>query len=540
MSTRSSLLTLAAVAVLAGAVLAQQGPDPIIAVDARSDVEIDLGLMVDDLMPLIADALAASDEDGEDAQVMMRVLTEVMGIEALDRLRMKTRQGRDHLDLESTVSLDRDAAPDGVLARLAAIDDRECRFARYLHRDDLAMAVVVHDLRAQMEVMLDMLAHPAMAELMDDLPVDEAGELSMNGFSPRRDLLPLLAGEFDVMMLDMPTTRTAMAIPMPPVLLAIASTDGPALRDSLVAMVDRLAGDAMGGMGGMGAMLEAMPVQTAGAFEVVETPFGIAMATSDDFLVLGPAGAPLRDLLAEADGDLEVPDGLSWRYMHGPRYAKLMDELTAMAGMVPGDAASSDWLTRLSPTYLRNMHEQVELVRTDGDRFEIEGSLEGPAMTGFYRMAREWLADLPQTMAAERRERERRQRVNRYRAIMMKLDAALTQYGIDHDGLFPLHPTELVAAGYLDEFPLEREVPAGMYVEGAYTYHPLHDQDGDVAGYFLFIYAGGEDAGYDVYTPDNVDSEGDYWLESDGDPDGVATFCYDGLAIPQMEAWQAR
>jgi hypothetical protein len=148
-----------------------------------------------------------------------------------------------------------------------------------------------------------------------------------------------------------------------------------------------------------------------------------------------------------------------------------------------------------------------------------------------YRLIRE-------VMAAAATARERGQVESGYRDVVAELDGALTRYGEEHDGVFPEDPHDLVDAGYLEAFPDVAPTPVGEYAEGGYSYVVLRYEGGAVAGYFLFVYGGGEGTGFDMFTSENVTHPEAFHVASDGEPDGVVSFCYDGTAIAQVEAWR--
>jgi hypothetical protein len=124
-----------------------------------------------------------------------------------------------------------------------------------------------------------------------------------------------------------------------------------------------------------------------------------------------------------------------------------------------------------------------------------------------------------------------------YQEILHTVDAAMTEYGVDHDGIFPEQPQDLVAAGYLDKFPDLQPTPLGEYLEGGYTYVPLRDETGAVVGYYFFLYGVDPNSGFDVFTADNLADPDNFQVGRDGQLDGVVNFCYDGIALDQVEAW---
>jgi hypothetical protein len=118
-----------------------------------------------------------------------------------------------------------------------------------------------------------------------------------------------------------------------------------------------------------------------------------------------------------------------------------------------------------------------------------------------------------------------------------QVDEALTRYGQEHDGTFPASLDELVEAGYLDALPDLAPTPLGVYVDGGYTYVPLRDESGTVVGHYFFVYGVDENAGRDVFTPDNLAEPEDFRVAKDGENDGVVGFSFDGVALEHVEDW---
>ena len=79
--------------------------------------------------------------------------------------------------------------------------------------------------------------------------------------------------------------------------------------------------------------------------------------------------------------------------------------------------------------------------------------------------------------------------------------------------------------------------PLGVYVDGGYTYVPLRDESGTVVGHYFFVYGGDENAGRDVFTPDNLAEPEDFRVAKDGENDGVVGFSFDGVALEHVEDW---
>ena len=450
----------------------------------------------------------------------------------LDRLHLETRTKKGEAFSRLTLTLDPDR-DGGLLAEMFAIPQGECRFAEYVKQDDLVIFMTVQNFAGHLELILDQLAKPEFAEMMEGLPLDENGDLAMPGFNPRKDLLPLLSGELDIALFEGP--EGGMMNPMQlPVFLVLGTRDGHALRDLILEIATLF-----GGEGAMAAidMIRSQPPEKVGDFEITAMPFGGAYAVSEDYFILGLTDGPLRGMLASAEGDLDVPTGRSWMYMNGRNYGKTMQPIMEMAAMANPGGGESDLEQEMMEMMYSNLFEHIdsEIIQTTSGpgRLVVESQVEGSVTLGLYSMLHEFLMVLPEVVEQQRAK-------DGAHNVIPVLDAALTRYGREHGGLFPADPIYLVDEGYLDEFPLETAVPAGEYLEGGYTYHPLFDDEGQVAGYFLFVYGGGEGTGHDVYTPGNVLAPGNFVVDSDGTPDGVSGFCFDGLALKQIEIWREK
>lgn len=521
---------------LAGLAGAGQPSEVVKKFDSKVELEMDLDAMIDDLMPLLDEALAGEEDDD---LTEMRALIDLLGLQSLETLHAKSESKKDGGWSRMTLTIDADKET-GLLGELLALPAGECDFAEYLDRDDLTMVASLQNFAAHLDLVLDVLNRPEFAELTGEMPRNGQGEIELEGFCPRRDLLPLLSGELDIVLLDMPDMPGDEPFnPMTmPVYLVLGSENGLALRDLILDTVQGFAGEEGAGMV---EMIRSLPAETVGDFELTETPFGGAYAVSGDFLVLGIAGAPLRTLLAGKNGDLDVPEGRTWAYMDGRKYGRAMEAFSRMSGAMGGMQAEQDaeaeWMMDLYSNLFGHLESETVRTWTRPDRLVVEADVQGNMMQGLYAMLYSFMLDLPEIVEKKRAESARFEAVAGLNDAVSELDAAFTAYAANHDGHYPADARELVAEGYLEEFPLEMAVPAGTYIEGAYTYHPLPDANGDIVGYYLFVYGGGEGTGYDVYTPENLEAGDAFTIGSDGQPDGVASFCYDGIALDQIEDW---
>ncbi|MCP4291475.1 MAG: hypothetical protein GY780_06540 [bacterium] len=504
--------------------------DPIIKMDIESEVEVDLGMIVEETTPLLIQALA---EEDEEAAGYFAFLMEILGFDALDKLHMESKESKDKSTAKVLLTLDPERE-ESLLARFYGIPNGKSKFGKYVSKDELVMYMAIHNFPAYLNVVLDMLAMPELSDFTGELPLDDEGNLFIGDFIPRTDLLPLLSGELDLFILDNPDEEET-SVMTAPVFLVLGSTDGFALRNKLL----ELAG-VFGGQGGAGVaeMILSLEPETIGDFELVELPVGGSIAVSQDYLVIGYAPGKMREILAKKRGDLKVPEGLEWVYLNGDRYGAYMDSMMDLAGMMnPESMTETDMSMKYYSIIFDHLEDEEVLYKNVKNGLEVTAEVNGPMTTGVYRLVHALLEDLPMFIEMERQKAENESSVEFYQEGISIIDSAMMDYSADHEGLFPGDPLELVSGGYIDEFPFLEEVPANMYSEGCYTYHALYDEDGRVVGYFFFVYGGGLENGFDVYTDENLMADGNFQIGRDGIADGVASFCYDGIALDQGEAY---
>lgn len=532
MWTRKSILALLISLLVLGQIArtgAEEIGDPIVKLNGSQDIELDLAVMVDDLLPRLL--AAAAEDDPEDAEMLGRIV-DLVGFDALQRLTARTKQSRDHASSKFRITLDPDKN-ETLLYRLLTTPNRSCDFARYVRQDDLVLFVTLHNFPHYLEVFLDFLAQPEMAEVMGEMPLNSEGDLDLGGFVPRRDLLPLLAGELDFFFLEAPVD--APVSPMSaPYFLVLGATDGFALRDRILEIAGMVGGDAEGEIS---SMLASADPEMVGDFEMKVLPIGAAIAVNQDYLVIGMAPEAMREMLRAAKGDLRVPDGIEWAHIDGAKYGAFMESVMDMASMMsPEDPAEDEWLMEIYSVLFQHMDSEEILYRSRKDGLEGQIDVDGPILSGLYQMLPTLLDELPELMAAEKEDEAK----NAYRGAVGQVDEAMMAYAVAHDGTYPEDPTQLLEEGYLQDWPFAAETPAGQYSDWSYSYHTYRDESGAVNGYLFFVYGGGEGTGFDVYTTENVAAAGPFQVDRDGTPDGVVSFCYDGVTIPMMENYFAK
>jgi hypothetical protein len=316
---------------------------------------------------------------------------------------------------------------------------------------------------------------------------------------------------------------------VPPIALDIATVDGPALRDRIFELAGRLAATARNGkiamvVTSLESGLRAMPAHQVGDFSYQGIANGPAVATSDDWLIITSDGTRFQQALAAADG-LDIPKCRTYSRMPGEFLVKMLARTAAR------DEEPQPLLPMLQAAASVKGFGVAEV--TTGSRtgrIEIDARQTGRSTRVLYGLLHDALAAAPTRIEAEREEEW-------LADVVGSMDAALAAWSEDHAGTFPADVRDLTHGGYLPDFPDLAATPIGEYREHAYTYVPLHADDGRIDGYYFFVYGGSRDEGYDVFTPDNLNATDGFVIASDGLPDGVLHFSYDGSAAAQVEAW---
>lgn len=344
---------------------------PFLRADARSVYEVDLARVRDDLLPLLRAAMR-----GEEPQEMrdFEDFLDVSGVQALDRLRLVSRSSVDR----SCASLELDLDPradGGILAALCGVPGGRCRFARYVREQDVLSFATLENLPGCLEALLPYLTRPATGPQAAWLSFDQDGDPAIAGIAVRGRLLPLLAGEIDVMQLQ---TATGGA---PAVVLAVATRDGPALSDLLLGLAAGQAGGAEGAA--MLGLVRSLPAQQVGEFRMTALPMGPALAVSRDFLVLASDQAVLREMLARPRGDLHVPRGHGWLLARGEAMARWREDLAQRAA-ARGQAGPA--LPPMAQAFDGLHFDRLEMRAAGGrDRLDLQFHAEGSSLNAGYR-----------------------------------------------------------------------------------------------------------------------------------------------------------
>jgi len=509
-----------------GSAFAESNHDPIIQLDSSTKMEIDVGMMVDDLLPPLLESISAEDEDSAE---VLRFLLDKLGYDCIDILKVDSRVTKEKVIREMELTLN-GKNQDGLFSKLFKTPNASCGFADYVRKDNLVMFSTLHNFSHYLRTILEVLAQPEIAGLLEDFPVDENGHLVFGAFDLNTDLLPLLSGELDFFILESADGSDITPLTAP-YFLVLGSTDGFALRDRILELVGQTGLD-------LTAMLESVEPEILGDFEFKIMPMGGALAVSEEYLVLALNPDQLRDMLAEKSGNLKVPDGIEWFYMDGPKYGFLMESIMEMAaGFSSETSYENEFMAKVYGVLFESVETEEILVRTRKNALEIRTEIYGPFMTGLYEMTYVMLQELPELMQMQRLKEQEGIQLNDYQSAINSIDKAMVVFAEDHGGYYPDSPEELFTQGYMDELPDFVRTPAGQFQEWGYTYLTLKDDDGNAEGYYLFLYGGDEEDGFDVFTPENLQALDDFYIARDGAADGVASFCYDGTAIERVDRY---
>jgi len=516
-TTRILLATLAAawiVALMPGPVHA--AGDPVIRFQSESDLELDLGMIVDDLLPVFLE----SEQAGNPAwSGQAGNLVQILGLDALDRARIHSSQSMRGGETRATITLE-PGVTDGIIPTLAGTPPGNFAFGKYLDPEGTVAVISMENFAAGFQRLAGLLADTGLPGAARGLTRNADGSLSLMGMNLQEDLFPYLEGELDVILFPL---RPGQPAHLPNAALVLGTPDSQAFRDH--------AFELLGGMMGQEAVEEmrGQDGDIAGAFTFYPLHQGVAYGLGPGFVVVTTDPQGMKDLLAHRQRGIRAPRGRQYVRVNVDRLLAFMGSVAESKGSPSGeDRALADMVASLGDEPIGT----VELMTSSRPgEIHMEVHQPGRLWNLEYRMLKQMAAHAGEMKAA-------REETGSYRDMTGELDRAMTAYGKDHDGVFPETPQDLVDAGYLDAFPDLTPTPLGEYREGGYSYVPLRDRNGTVTGYYLFVYAGGPGTGFDVFTPENVADPATFRIASDGEKDGVVSFCYDGTALAQVEAWR--
>ena len=503
--------------ILAGPAPAGAADSPILRFDSSSNIEIDLHRVMEDLTPLLLPP-----DTGDSTAAAAAALLDLLGVPSLDRLTYDTRTSLQDLEAHLAVTLDRSRAA-GLLGDLADVPPGRFRFGSYLRDGEVAAVFSRPNAAGDLRTLSAFMNRPEVQDLLSKGPVSELTFLTVWHSQIESELLPLLSGELDVAVL---APRPDAEDRDPTVIAALGVEDAAAFRDKLL--------DALGSMLGADtvARMRALPGAKAGEFTIYPLMNDFFYAMGPGFFVVAGDSARLAETVGrKAPGKDGLPEVTGRTYVRVD--ADLAFPLLAAAGNAAGPAeAGMDSVLAVLRASSGGRLGVFEATGTAGsDRFEMNFHGPGSLLSAEYGF-------LEAAMRSALEARKSGMKLDRLRQAVSIIDRAMTAYGAQHGGLYPERLEQLVEEGYLTALPDLIPTPPGRYVEGGYSYIPLRNDDGWVDGYFYFVYGGGKDTGYDLFTPDNTGNPAHFEVASDGKGDGVPAFAYDGSAADQLEAWR--
>jgi hypothetical protein len=508
-------LGLLVVALLAAGTPASADRGPIVRFESQSELELDLAMMVEDLLPVL---LGLEEAENEAWPEQAQSILELIGIPALDRLHVRSSTSARESRSRITLTLDPEAEG-GFLAALSQVPPGRFRFGEYLDAGEAAAVVSFQNFSQGLKTLVELVAEAEIQELAPYVSMGADGTVSAWGVNLHQEVFPHLQGELDFILFPF---RPGEKPRGPNVALVLGTPDGPALRESLLGLVGKVAG------ADKEAELRGIPGENAGTFTFYPLSEKQFYGVGSKFLLVTTDVERVKGMVARPRRGIRAPQGRQYVRLDGDLLLDIVADLAEAGG--PGAKEE-----KLRAEILRAVGEEpigvIEIMsESRPHRIEMEIRQPSSILDLQYRVFKELLVHAGEFQALEEERGE-------YVKMVAEVDEAMTRYGQDHDGMFPETPQDLVGEGYLKAFPDLTPTPLGRYVEGGYTYVPLRDDEGTVVGYYLFVYGGGEGTGHDVFTPENVTDPEGFRIEADGTPDGVPSFCYDGIAIPRVEAW---
>lgn len=508
--SRAALASLLIAVLIPSLVLA--GDNPIIRMEGQSEMEVDLGMIVDDFLPILL-GLDEAGEAGWEEQV--KQVIGLTGIRSLDRMTVRSTVTARSSESRITITLDPDEQ--GFLPTLAAVPAGQFRFGRYLDPEGTLAVVSLQNFAEGLKALAGLVADAGIP----NAPVARTpeGDIAVGGFNLSRELFPHIRGELDFILFPLDSGGSELP-DMPNMAMVLGTPDGPALWEQLLKPA--------AGLGGEFASLRDASGKQAGDFTFYDAD-DLAFGVGPDFLIVTTDPERVMDMVSRPGRGIEAPAGRQYVRVDGD---EMLDFLARVMESESGDGPEPELAEAVRRARSEEAVGVVEIaVSSRAGRIDMEVR-EPASLFGLeYRLIREMMAS-----AVAMRERGKAE--GGYRDMVAELDGAMTRYGEDHDGVFPEYPAQLVDDGYLEAFPDLTPTPLGEYVEGGFSYVTLRDDAGTVVGYFLLVYGGGEGTGFDLLTPENVAHPEAFHVASDGKKDGVVSFCYDGTAIAQVEAWR--
>lgn len=489
--------------------------NPIVKYEGESELELNLGMIVDDFAPSLIQIMEA---EGDMPPGMAQSFLDLTGIAALDRLFLSSTADSERYVSKLTITLD-PAVDGGLMGSFMGIPPGEMKFGRYLRDEDIVFLFSMLQVNERVLALTEFLGRPEVRKLAPMIPPDPLAITAPWGVNLREDILPELTGELDFLLFPL---REGQSPEMPGTAMVLGLKDGPAFREKILRIATNIAGEEH-----VAPFAEAEG-ETVGDFTFYPVWQGISYAVGPDFLVVTTDTPRLKEMVTRGGPGLPTFRGHGYLRASG-------DQLLDMVNTALASEAGSDPEAAIILEALRKAGEEpVGMIEIKGvagpGKIEIEMVESASVLPALYRIVRDVVQAVPRLVEMEQRRAE-------LRAVVSEVDEALTRYGQEHEATFPESLEALVEAGYLGAVPDLRPTPLGKYVDGGYTYLPLKDEEGKIVGHYLFVYGGDPKGGFDVFTAENLADPSTFRVGRDGKNDGVASFAYDGIALGHMEDW---
>jgi hypothetical protein len=491
--------------------------NPIIKQKSESEVEIDLGMIVDDFMPPLLELMGMEDEAAPDKA---KSLMSLLGVTALDRFHASSSIREGWAKGHMTISLDPEKEG-GLLGDLFAVPPSRFRFGRYLDVDEAALVMFSAGMVERIEAINKLLGQPEFREIAPMVPSDPLALTQMWGIDARKQILPLLSGELDLIVFPCAEDDSCE---IPKIALVIGLTDGPAFRGTMLDMMENIMGpDKV-------QELRGVEGESVNGFTFYPMWQNMSYAIARDFGVVTTDSELLKRIVSRETKKSKSEEATFFLHLNGDVLVRTINGIMARHGSDdPELAYVSEIMSAVGEEPIGTLEFKG---KTGSGMMEMQFEHPTTLYAAYYRMWKGMMLAAPKMAAMAAKQQG-------LQGVVHEIDAALTRYGQEHEGSFPESLEELAQAGYLKAMPDLVPTPLGEYVEGGYSYVPLRDDSGNVVGHYFFVYGGDEHGGYDVFTPENLADPSSFRIGKDGEKDGVPNFSYDGVAIEHVEQWNA-
>jgi hypothetical protein len=292
---------------------------PIVKQRAECEMEVDLGMVVEDFLPSLIELAATEDES---APAVIEALVDSLGLKALDRLYIDSELSDERSRSSMGVTLD-PSADGGFLGELLAIPQERFRFGRYIDEHETVMVLYLAGLGARIEALNNLLARPEIREVAPMIPADPLAITSMWNVDAREEILSFLSGEFAYVMFPCGDGEDC-AIPGFAVVFGL--TDGPAFRAKMMEILARIAGEEKA------AEFRDVEGETAGEFTFYPMWTNLSYAIAPGFGVITTTPDHMKSIVVEAGGNLGGIKATSYFSLDGDRLVEMARGLVGKMG----------------------------------------------------------------------------------------------------------------------------------------------------------------------------------------------------------------